>query len=84
MVKVNVNVPIELTDKKADGITPHDVVLNPPEAGIDLRLEFESESKVVSFMATKTGSYSFACSKRLLYFKSNKDRGMHGVLEVVE
>lgn len=84
VIVVKVNVPVELTYRKAGGMTPHDLVLQAPEAGIDLRLELGSEQKVVSFMATKTGTYPFACTKRFLFFKSHKDRGMHGVLEVVE
>ncbi len=83
-VVVKVNVPVELTIKKAGGITPHNLTMRAPEADLDFTIDLSSETKKVSFMATRTGSYPFECSKKLLFFKSHKERGMHGVLEVVE
>jgi len=84
VVAVKVNVPVELTIKKTGGMTPHNFTIKAPEAGLDFTIDISSEPKKVSFMATKTGSYPFECSKQFLFFKSHKDRGMHGVLEVVE
>ena len=84
VVVVKVNVPVELTIKKTGGITPHDLVLKAPQADLDVKVSLSSEPKKISFMAAKTGSYPFECSERFLFFKSHKDRGMHGVLEVVE
>lgn len=84
VVVVKVNVPVELTIKKVGGITPHNVVMKAPEADLDFTIDISSEPKKVSFMATRTGSYPFECSKKLLFFKSHKERGMHGMLEVVE
>jgi len=84
VVVVKVNVPVELTIKKTGGMTPHNFTIKAPEAGLDFTIDISSEPKKVSFMATKTGSYPFECSKQFLFFKSHKDRGMHGVLEVVE
>ena len=84
VVVVKVNVPIELTIKKAGGITPHDFVIKAPEAGLDVKIDLSSDPKKINFMATKAGSYPFECTNKLLFFKSHKDRGMHGVLEVVE
>jgi plastocyanin len=84
VVVVKVNVPVELTIKKGGGITPHNLTMKAPEADLDFTIDLSSEPKKVTFMATKTGAYPFECSKKLLFFKSHKDRGMHGVLEVVE
>lgn len=84
VVVVKVNVPVELTVRKAAGVTPHNIVLKAPEADIDFQLDLGTAPKKISFMATKTGKYPFECTKRFLFFKSHKDRGMHGVLEVVE
>jgi plastocyanin len=84
VVVVKVNVPVELTVKKMGGITPHDIVLKAPQADLDVKISLSSEPKKINFMATKTGSYPFECSERFLFFKSHKDRGMQGVLEVVE
>ena len=84
VVVVKVNVPVELTIRKAGGITPHNLVMKAPEADLDFSIDISSEPKKASFMATRTGTYPFACSKKLLFFKSHKERGMHGMLEVVE
>lgn len=84
VVVVKVNVPVELTIRKTGGITPHDFVIKAPEADLDFSIDLSSESKKVSFMATKAGSYPFECSNQFLFFKSHKERGMHGMLEVVE
>ncbi len=84
VVVVKVNVPVELTIKKEGGITPHNITMKAPEADLDFSIDISSDPKKISFMATKTGSYPFECSKKLLFFKSHKERGMHGVLEVVE
>lgn len=84
VVVVKVNVPVELTIRKAGGITPHNFVIKAPQADVDFKIDLSSEPKKISFMATKAGSYSFECANQLLFFKSHKERGMHGVLEVVE
>ena len=84
VVVVKVNVPIELTIRKTGGITPHTFVLKAPEADLDVKIDISTEPKKISFMATRTGTYPFECTERFLFFKSHKDRGMHGVLEVVE
>jgi plastocyanin domain-containing protein len=84
VVVVKVNVPVELSIKKAGGITPHNLVMKSPEAGLDFTIDISNNQKKVSFMATKTGTYQFECTNKLLFFKSHKERGMHGVLEVVE
>lgn len=84
VVVVKVNVPVELTIRKAGGITPHNLVIKAPQADVDFKIDLSSEPKKISFMATKAGSYPFECANQLLFFKSHKERGMHGVLEVVE
>lgn len=84
VVVVKMNVPVELTVKKTGGITPHNFVIRAPQADMDFEIDLSSEPKKISFMATKAGSYPFECTNRFLFFKSHKERGMHGVLEVVE
>ena len=84
VVVVKVNVPVELTIKKTGGMAPHNLVMKAPEAGLDFTIDISGEPRKVAFMATRTGTYAFECSKRFLFFKSHKDRGMHGTLEVVE
>jgi plastocyanin domain-containing protein len=84
VIVVKVNVPVELKVKKAEGGTPHNIVLSAPEAGIDFSESLSTEPKIIKFTPTKMGKYEFACTKKLPFSKSHKDRGMHGVLEVVE
>jgi plastocyanin len=84
IVVVKVNVPVELKIRKEAGVTPHNIALKAPEAGINIDQDLSGEPKVIRFTPTKTGTYPFECTKRFLFFKSHKERGMHGVLEVVE
>jgi len=81
---VKVNVPVELKVRKEGGIVPHDIVMKAYEAGIDFSVSLSKETQVVRFTPTKTGSYPFYCSKKLLFFESHREKGMEGTLEVVE
>ncbi len=84
LIVVKVNVPVELKVRKEGGFAPHDIVMKAPEAGMDFAQELRSEPARIRFTPTKTGRYEFECTKKLLYFESHKERGMHGVLQVVE
>lgn len=81
---VKVNVPVEMKVSKEGGIVPHNIVINAPDAGIDIKESLEKEPKVIKFTPKKAGTYPFSCDKKLLFFKSHKEKGMEGVLEVVE
>ncbi len=83
-VVVRVNVPVEVTIRKEAEITPHAFVIDAPEAGIHIKESLSTEPKVIKFIATKAGKYPFFCDKKLLFFKSHRERGMEGVLEVTE
>lgn len=81
---VKVNTPVELTLKKAKGYVPHNFTVKAPEAGIDIKVDLsDKEAKTVKFTPSKVGKYEMWCDKRLLWFKSHKDRGMDGFIEVV-
>ena len=82
-IVLKVNVPVEFKVKKAAGYVPHDMVVNAPAAGIAFRLDLKDEWQTVKFTPTKTGKYEMECDKKLLWFKSHKDRGMDGFIEVV-
>ena len=79
---VKVNVPVELKIRKEPGMIPHDIVLKAPDAGIDFRQELKETPEIIKFTPTKTGTYPFACEKKVLFFESHKDKGMTGTLEV--
>jgi plastocyanin domain-containing protein len=82
-ITVKVNVPVDLTIKKEQGI-PHAFVINSPEAGMDINESLSTEPKVIRFTPTKTGKYPFYCDKKFLFFKSHRSRGMEGIIEVTE
>ncbi|AJE02950.1 cupredoxin domain-containing protein [Geobacter pickeringii] len=81
---VRVNVPVELRVRKETVLVPHDLVVNAPEAGIDFKIDLEREPAVIRFTPTKAGSYPMYCDKKLLFFPSHREKGMEGVIEVVE
>ncbi len=82
-IVVKVNAPVELKVKKAAGYVPHDIMVKAPEAGIDFKANLEKDWQSIKFTPTKVGKYEMYCDKRLLWFKSHKDRGMDGYIEVV-
>ena len=79
---LKVNVPTELTIRKESGMMPHDIVIKAPEAGVDIAESISTEPKTIKFTPTKTGKFNFYCDKKFLFFKSHKERGMKGVIEV--
>ena len=81
---VKVNVPVEFKVKKESGMIPHNIVVNAPEAGIDFDVSMGVEPKTIRFTPTKTGNFPIYCSKKLLFFESHREKGMEGVLEVVQ
>ena len=83
-VVVRVNVPVELTVRVESGVVPHTFVMQSPEAGIAVDESLSRDAKTIRFTPTAVGSYAFYCKDRLLFFKSHRDQGMEGVLEVIE
>ena len=81
---VKVNVLVELNVKKDGFIVPHDIVMNEPEAGIVFKESLSTGSKTIKFTPQKVGKFHFYCDKKLPFFKSHREEGMEGVLEVVE
>jgi plastocyanin domain-containing protein len=81
---VKVNVPVELKLKKEGHIVPHNMMMKSPEAGIEFDTAMSGDPKLVSFTPKKTGTFRFYCNKKLLFLESHREKGMEGVLEVVE
>ena len=81
---VKVNVPVELKLKKEGKMVPHDIVMKAPEAGMEFDTALSGDFKTVTFTPKKTGVFPFYCSKKLPFIASHKDKGMEGVLEVVQ
>jgi plastocyanin domain-containing protein len=82
-VIVKTNIPVELTVRREAGLTPHNLVLKAPEAGIAIDEALDTDPKRITFTPTAPGKYMFYCDKRLLFFQSHRDKGMEGMLEVV-
>jgi plastocyanin len=83
-IVVKVNVPVELKVRKEAGYVPHDIVVKAPEAGIDFSESLDKEAKGIKFTPTAVGKYPMYCSKKLPFVKSHRDRGMEGMIEVVQ
>ena len=81
---VKVNVPVELTIKKESGIVPHNIIINAPDADMDINESLSDKPKIIQLIPKKVGKYPFYCDKRFLFFKNHKEKGMEGVIEVVE
>src|SRR3990167_5120631 len=81
---VKVNVPVELSVAKESGITPHNFVIKETDADIEVSESISTTPKSIRFTPKKVGEYQFYCDKRLLFFKSHREKGMKGVLEVTE
>ncbi len=81
---VKVGVPVELTFRKVPGITPHNMIINAPEAGIEINVDMTGDPQTVTFTALKTGTFPLYCDKRFLFFKNHREKGMEGLLEVIE
>ncbi|CAG1064710.1 plastocyanin [uncultured bacterium] len=81
---VRAGVPVELVIRNESKVVPHNFVMESPEAGMDFSesLSGNGNLTVVRFTPTRPGKYPFYCDKKLLFFKSHKDRGMEGVVEV--
>lgn len=83
-VIVKVNVPVELTVSVVKGVIPHTLVIQSTAANISVDERLSSEPKTIRFTPTAKGSYPFYCKNKLLFLKSHREKGMEGVLEVVE
>jgi plastocyanin domain-containing protein len=83
-VIVKVNVPVELGVTLERGIVPHSLVIDAPEAGIQVDQKLSSEPKKIRFTPTATGSFTFYCKNKLLFLKSHRAKGMEGTLEVID
>jgi len=83
-IVVKVNRPVELLVRKDGWFVPHSFVIDAPEAGIKVRESLSQEPKTIAFTPAKVGRYPFYCDKKAPFMSSHRDKGMEGVLEVVE
>lgn len=75
--------PLELLVSMEQGIVPHRFLLEGADGKPLADVELTEEPKAVR-VELAAGDYVFQCPNRLLMFKSHRQRGMSGVLEVRE
>jgi hypothetical protein len=83
-IVVKINLPVELSVRKDGWFVPHTIVIDAPEAGIRVNESLSRDPRVIAFTPTKVGSYPFYCDKKPPFLASHRDKGMEGILEVVE
>jgi plastocyanin domain-containing protein len=82
-VVVKANLPVQLSLSKEASIVPHSFVINAPQAGVVVDEELSTDVRRITFTPTAPGIYPYYCRNKLLFFKSHRDKGMEGMLEVV-
>ena len=82
-LQVQAGKPVELILESRTRLTPHNFILRVPEAGVDLAADVPAGTRqTIRFTPRQPGRFSFYCDKRLLFFKSHREKGMEGVLDV--
>jgi hypothetical protein len=81
---VKANALVELSVSLEPGIVPHTLVIQAAEAGISIDASLGTDPKTFAFTPKAVGKYPFYCKNKLLLFKSHREKGMEGILEVVE
>ena len=82
---VHLGKPVELSLESRTFLTPHNFVLRAPDADLDVAVDVGAGKRMtVRFTATRPGRFTFYCDKQLLFFKSHREKGMEGVLDVRE
>ncbi|MFO0774191.1 MAG: cupredoxin domain-containing protein [Nitrospiraceae bacterium] len=78
---VQVNQPVELTLTSVTTLVPHNFVVK--DGGLTLEQDVSpGKSVVLRFTPTQVGTFPFYCDKQLLFFKSHREKGMEGLLDV--
>ena len=83
-VVVKAGYPVELVVRELPSISRHDFTLKAHEAGMDLSLPLGTRPRTIRFIPTRPGKYPFYCSQRPPLARSHRERGMVGILEVME
>jgi plastocyanin len=83
VIEIEAGKPVELILRNRDSITPHDLTLEAPQAGLAVKADVgPGETVKVMLHPTAPGEFVFFCSKKLLFFASHRERGMEGTLKV--
>lgn len=80
-VIVRVGQPVRLTLTSVTTLVPHNFILK--DGGLSIEQDVAAGASVtVTFTPTQAGIFPFFCDKQLLFFKSHRERGMEGRLDV--
>jgi plastocyanin len=80
---VHAGKPVEFMFRNTATFTPHTFVVDDPATGLYLRAEVNAgETQTVRFTPLQSGNVTFYCDKKLLFFKSHRERGQEGHLEI--
>lgn len=75
--------PVELTFKSVTWLVPHKLIIDDPRSGLTIREEIPAGGSVtIKFTPAVAGTFAIYCDKKLLFFKSHREKGQEGVLEV--
>lgn len=80
-VVVQAGKPVELVLTSVTLLTPHNFVLKEGGLSIDQNVG-AGQTLTVRFTPMQPGVWTFYCDKQLLFFKSHREKGMEGRLEV--
>lgn len=82
-IAVQAGKPVEFTLKNVAAITPHNLSIDAPERGVGVDRDVAAgRTETLTFTPTVPGTYTFFCDKKLLFFRSHREKGMEGILEV--
>ena len=82
-VSIAAGTAAELVLTNRDGITPHNFIVEAPEAGMQVNLDIPAgKSAAIVLRPTRPGTYAFYCDKKFLFFPSHREKGMEGQIEV--
>ena len=75
--------PVDLSIKSVTFLVPHNFLIDDPTSGLTIREEVPAgETVKITFTPAVPGSFAIYCDKKLLFFKSHREKGMEGILEV--
>ncbi|MDH5190230.1 MAG: cupredoxin domain-containing protein [Gammaproteobacteria bacterium] len=80
-VIVKAGVPVIFNVINLSGFVPHDLIIDDPESGLNIEQSLDDVT-TIEFTPMKKGKFAFYCGKKLLFFESHREKGMHGILEV--
>ena len=82
-VSIAAGTAAELILTNRDSITPHNFIVEAPEAGMEVNSEVSAgESVTIVLRPTRPGTYTFYCDKQFLFFESHREKGMEGQIKV--